>query len=185
LLKQIKMKRIAVVVCAMAFLALTSCDKGDDTVSFEFSHDYEFNMTEDSIGIDTAIALTSTDIKSALEEQSEQNSSLLSLVKEVQIVSVEIEAVDPVTQELSFLQDAELYVSSGTLAEMKVASKNPVPETQGTSMSFDVDEAIDVLQYTSNTNFKFRASFHLRNTLPQPTRFKITATFKAVAGVDK
>ncbi|MBL4624143.1 MAG: hypothetical protein JKY42_03245 [Flavobacteriales bacterium] len=179
------MKRIAFFVFALAFVVITACNKEEETVSFEFSHDYEFTMTEDSISIDTTLALISTDIKSMLKEQSEQNNSLISLVQEVHLVSVVIEAVDPATQKLSFLQDAELFVTSGTLSELMVASKNPVSTTEGVSMSFDVEEGVDVIQYLKNTNFKFRVSFHLRNKLAQATKFKITGTFKAVAGVDK
>ena len=107
------------------------------------------------------------------------------MVKEVHLVSINIEAIDPATQELSFLQDAVLFLTSGTLAELMVASKNPVSATQGTSMDFDVEEGVDVLQYMKNTNFKFRASFHLRNKLPQATKFKITGEFSALAGVDR
>jgi hypothetical protein len=178
------MKRAVYFVFALA-VGIASCNKDDETVEFAFSHDYEFTITEDSISIDTVLAAPSTDIQSSLKEQTEQNNSLLSLVKEVHLVSINIEAIDPATQELSFLQDAELFLTSGTLAELMVASKNPVSATQGTSMDFDVEEGVDVLQYMKNTNFKFRASFHLRNKLPQATKFKITGEFSALAGVDR
>ena len=166
-------------------IGITSCNKDNETVEFAFSHDYEFTITEDSISIDTVLAVPSADIKSSLKEQSEQNNSLLRLVKEVQLVSINIEAIDPANQELSFIQDAELFLTSGTLAELMVASKNPVPISQGNSMDFDLEQGVDVLQYMKNTNFKFRASFHLRYKLPQATKFKITGNFTAIAGVDR
>lgn len=165
-------------------VGIISCNKEEETVEFAFSHDYEFTISEDSISIDTVLAIPSTDITSSLKEQTEQNNSLLSLVKEVHLVSINIEAIDPATQELRFLQAAELFLTSGTLAELMVASKNPVSPTQGTSMDFDIEEGVDVLQYMKNTNFKFRASFHLRNNLPQATKFKITGEFSASAGVN-
>ena len=164
---------------------ISSCNKDDETIEVTFSHDYEFTITEDSISIDTVLAMPSADIKSSLKEQTEQNNSLLSLVKEVRLVSINIEAIDPAAQELNFLQDAELFITSGTLPELMVASKNPVSSTEGTSMDFDLEVGADVLQYMNNTNFKFRASFHLRNKLPQATKFKITGDFIAIAGVER
>ncbi len=117
------MRKLAFLTSIIAIIGLTACNKEDELVSFQFTQEHDFTMSEDSISIDTALALTSIDIRSKLQETSEQNNSLISLVKEVELVSVSVEAVDPSSQTLSFLEDVELFITSGSLPELMVASK--------------------------------------------------------------
>ena len=179
------MKKAIIFCFAIGLLALNACNKDEETVEFEFTQEYEFTMSTDSISIDTTIALTSTDIKSQLKEYSEANSSLVSLVQEIELVSINLESTDPSSQELNFIENIDVFMNSGTLSELMVASKNPVPTTTGNTLDLDVEQDVGVLQYLKNTNFKFRISLNQRSALPQETKVKVTGSFKVVAGVDK
>lgn len=150
----------------------SSCKKAKIDVGFDITiSDLIFLI--DSTSTTGSQELAATIIKANLEQELKNQKSNASLddIKSVVLKSASIEITDPAGQTFDIVGNAEGFFSGSGLSSLRVAWKDPVPNTGQTSLDLDVTQS-DIAPYIKLAELTYTLKGNLLAPHPQPTTVK-------------
>ncbi len=159
------MKRIIIApAIALALVAVALLNSGclEKIAKFtEFDIPYKTTFSVPKIpavaigGILDTINVSSPDIPSLFSKYLDDNQTAKDLLDSVNLKSLNLKVTSPVSGNFNFVKSAKLFISSGTLAEKELATRDSIPLGL-TSLDFSAKNATNIRNYLEQTNFKIR-----------------------------
>ena len=98
------------------------------------------------------------------------------MVKSVQLNQLTLTVTSPSGQTFSFLQNVSVYISTDSLPEVEIASKQSIPDTIGAQLNLDVNN-VDLKNYLESNQFKLRITCTSNQMLSQSVDVNIYTKF--------
>ncbi len=145
------MKKIALVFIFIALLF--SCKKIDKLTQFDM--DYDSSVTvESTFGVNIPFNIYTPDISTSSESTFESNDTRKDLIESINLKSMTMTISDPSGDDFSFLKSIEIYISADGLSDIKIASKDNIPDNT-TELKLDVSNT-DLKEYIKKDSFKLK-----------------------------
>jgi hypothetical protein len=150
------MNRIIGIVLLVFVIA--GCKKGEDIIDsfthFTFETDYVAKVPANPIpGV--TLDFVTPDIDTHSDDTFIANHTRADLVEEIKMQQLNLEVKTPVGGTLDFLKSVTIYARAEGLPEVKVASKDVVPDNVGPTLMLDVTDA-DLTEYFKKPKYQLR-----------------------------
>ncbi|MGV3596877.1 MAG: hypothetical protein ACO1PI_03360 [Bacteroidota bacterium] len=168
------MKKLMVILIAIAALTLNACKKLEKLT--EFYLDYTASVTVPAnMGINLPFDILTPDITTNYEEQFSANDTRKDMVDEIKMAGMVITVKSPQGQNLDFLKSINVFISAEGLPEKEIASKSNVPD--GLSV-LELDYTSDNLkEYVMKDKIKLRVKTVTDKALNQNVDLDVKARF--------
>ncbi len=155
-----------------------ACDKIDELLTFYIEE--EENITiESSFPVGALVPLTPVTVTTNSQETFKNNKTRAELVKDVTLNKLELTIVEPKEANFDFLKKIEIYISSDTKDEVKIAYLDEVPQGVNSlklkSTNAKLDEFIKGDTYKIRTKAVLAKPISRDITINAAMRFKVTA----------
>jgi hypothetical protein len=141
-------------------LAIVGCKKGEDIVDsfthFTFETDYVVKVPVTPIS-GVTLDFVTPDIATHSEDTFLANHTRADLVEQIKLQQLDLVVKTPVGGTLGFLKSVTIYARAEGLPEVKVASKDIVPDNVGGTLSLDVT-GVDLTEYFKKSVYQLRIS---------------------------
>lgn len=176
-----------VIVCALAVLFLTACEKVKSLADIKFSVPNTQTFTVDglsgnpNIPVDTGLkaSIPTITIPTNSEEYIKQYNTSSALITEVKLGELKLEALEPSTQNFDMVDSLWLYVSADGLPEILAASYFDIPKGLRTLELETTDE--NVKEYFLKENMSFKIEGFFRSAPDSGSVFSLISRFDVVA----
>jgi hypothetical protein len=175
-MKTIKYTALAVIAATMLFMS--SCDKAKVDVNFDLSVSNIY-FAVDTTSATGNLTFATTQFTSTLDAKLKDNDASIDDVESISLTNAEFIMIDPGAQNFDIVDKAYAYVSAGSLSELLIASKDPVPNGV-TQFSLDA-EGGNLKDYLKQTTVSFRAGgfTNAPNLVRDSIQAKLTFNVKA------
>ena len=171
------MKRhsLLLIVVIMGFLG---CEAIDELTKFDINFEQSITIPPNTI-INTPFDIITPDIETNSESTFDSNNTSKDLIEEVRLKTLDLNITSPTDGDFTFLKSIDIYISAEGLPEIKVALKDEVPESVGSTLSLDVI-GDDLQEYVKKDKFKIR----LNTVFDKTINTEHTIDLKAIFFVD-
>ncbi len=179
------------VIIALALGAIILANSGclDKLAKFtEFDIPYKGTFSVPAIpvvvpigGLIDSVNVSTPDIPTLFSKYLDENQTAKDLLDSITLKSLNLTVKSPVTANFNFLKSARLYISSSTLAEQLLASRDSIPLGL-TTLDF-TKKNINVRNYLEQTNFKIRLVAVPRTTTNSTTKIEMNLKFHVNARI--
>ncbi len=173
------------IIIALALGAVVFFNSGciDKIAKFtEFDIPYKTTLTVPAIpaiavgGLLDTIKVSSPDIPSLFSKYLNDNQTAKDLLDSVNLKSLNLKVTSPASGNFNFLKSAKLYISSATLAEKELATRDSIPLGL-TTLDFSAKNATNIRNYLEQTNFKIRMLAIPRTSTDSTTKVEMNIKF--------
>lgn len=110
------------------------------------------------------------------DELFSNNNTSSGLIEEIILTELNIDIASPPSQSFDFLQSIEIYMSSDSITETKIAWNNDIPKTG--LLTVELETSDDDLQvFIKNEEYKLRCRLIVRDSISDTTVLEIRSTF--------
>jgi hypothetical protein len=173
------MKILKYVFFASAIIAMVSCDKIDELLTFYISDSSEIVIQSSLSPIDLPFNIPTPDITSDSEEEFKNNNTNSGLVKDVYLSSLNLTIKSPEGTTFSFLKSIKIYIRTDDSNEILLASKEGIVSSESSIDLIPTQSKLDT--YVKASIYKLRTEVTTREilthdvTITYNIRFKVTA----------
>jgi hypothetical protein len=142
-----------IIVFSVILLMISGCKDLDKLTQFNM----EFNesvVIPSSSGINLPFNILTPDVETNSASTFSTKKTRKDLVDEIKLTKLELTIKSPASEDFSFLKSISVYISAAGLPEVKIASKDIVPEN-ATVLSLDV-AGTDLKEYIKADKFSLR-----------------------------
>ncbi|MFT5020866.1 MAG: hypothetical protein ACI9CU_002270 [Polaribacter sp.] len=144
-------KLIPVLLIAAVF---TGCKLFDELRTFNMAYSVDFTIPSSSV-INLPISLPSPPITTNSTQKFEDEGIQTGWIESIKLNDLGIQIVNPSGEDFGFLNSVHIYISADGQSETLIASKSPVSENAGGSISLDIAD-VDLFPFISQANFSLR-----------------------------
>ncbi|MFK7920523.1 MAG: hypothetical protein AB8H47_01130 [Bacteroidia bacterium] len=163
----------------LPFLALClsffSCEKLSEFTQFNLNYTASVTVPA-TAGIDLPFDLFTPDIETNTETEFETEKTSKDLLEEVKLTKLDLVITSPTDADFEFLETITFYLVADGLPEIAIATKDPVVDGVGATLSLDVIED-DLKEYMKKEGFKLRANIKTDNTIAEAISIEISTSF--------
>jgi hypothetical protein len=145
------MKYILILLFSLPLL-VTSCKKKLTSFSIDYT---SLVVVQSSFGQALPFEVATTPIDSDSESEFESNDTNKDHIKSIHLQELKLTISSPSGETFSFLKDIELFISSPSMDEKKVAFKNSIPNGVGKTLTCDI-MTLDLQAFLMDETFKIR-----------------------------
>lgn len=167
-----------IITMLMLISGLSACKKKG--VSFTIKNNATFRV-ESSSPINLPFEIGTPDVTTNSSQEFTNNKTAPNLVKEVTLQDLTLSITSPSGKTFSFLKSAEIYISTNTSNEIKLASADNI---NSTSSTFSLSPAsANLIEYIKSDKYKLRCRVVTKETVTQAIDLKCDSRFKVTASV--
>lgn len=167
------MNKIITLLLLTSTLFFTSCKKK----LTQFYLDYNSELVIPStFGNFVPFSLNTPENTTNSSFEFENNDTDAGRVKSIYLEDLDMSIISPSGETFSFLNSIEMFLSSPSQAERRVAFKTDIPSTAGTTLTLDL-EGIDLKEYIKESTFTLRLKVVTDETMPQDVEVNIYSNF--------
>ena len=167
------MKRVTGLLLLLICLSLVSCNAIKKLGEFYINYDTQAVFPA-NIPINVPLSIASPSIATNSQQVFKNNNTREDLVQSVKLSQLTLNITSPQGQTFSFLQNVSIYISSDSLPEVEIASKQNIPANIGDTLIMDVTN-VDLQAYIKASQIKMR----IAGTTDQLTTANIYANVNA------
>ena len=169
------MKRLGLILIAVLFIGLSSCEKIKDLITFEHK-----NTATITLGVKTTpgvaeaeSSVLSTDIAAQLEDKGFDDLSKVA----AKIDKLSIKIVSPDGKTFGDLSWFEVYIHADGMEE-KIAWSSDISEDEGSTITPEINKTLNLLSYLNSEEMKFIAKYNVRNPINEVYKLELSVTYK-------
>lgn len=171
------MKKINVVLMAIAILAFASCEKLKELVTFNIDKTVTITVPVKSEA--GAAETASNNFSTNVQEELDKN-GLDASKAEAFLEALTVEITSPAGKTFADISSFEVYIKANN-TEKKIAWNTNITETAGATLDVELDKTIDLLTYINSSDIQFVAKYNVRNPITEVYTLNLKATFKVKA----
>lgn len=157
---------------------LFSCKKKG--ISFSVNHRANFRV-ESSSPLNLPFEVGTPDVTTNSSQEFSNNNTTPNLVKEVTLQELTLTITAPAGKTFSFLKSAEIFISTNSSNEIKLASVENNTSARST-ITLQPTNA-NLLEYIKADKYKLRSRIVTKETLTQPVDIRCDVRFKVTASI--
>ena len=150
------MKRITGIFFLLVCLSLFSCNAIKKLGQFYINYNTQAVFPA-NIPVNLPLTIYSPDIPTNSSQVFQNNNTRSDLIQSVSLNQLTLNITSPQGQNFSFLKNITLYISSDSLPEVEIASKQNIPSDVGDTLALDVNN-VDLKNYIKASQIKMRIS---------------------------
>ena len=150
------MKRLTGFLALILILTLFSCKAIKKLGQFYINYNTEAVFPA-NIPVNIPATIYSPSIPTNSEQVFKTNSTNKDLIQSIKLDQMSLKITSPSGQNFSFLQNISIYISTDSLPEVLVASKQTIPADIGDSLALDVNP-VELQSYIKAPAIKMRIS---------------------------
>ncbi len=175
------MKKIFTPVALAALLFVAGCSKKNLEVKFDLNpKTVEFTVPVTPQAGDMTFVLNKLEYN--LDSLAKANSISISQIKSIKIAEIYLDIVDQNNTTFNIVDWAEAFCKVDNLAEVKIASKNPVLKDNVRTIKLDVAD-IELADYLKSTSAQFRLSGHTNAPIVSPVEMRARVRLNVVGAL--
>ncbi len=174
------MKKIIFPILA-AVLLLIGCKKANELTKFDISYETTV-VIPSATNINLPFDISTPDIETNHQSKFEINRTSKDRIESIELSKLKLTVKTPDGNDFSFLKSIEIYIDGDNLSEEKIAWKDPVPNSTGTSITLDVS-GTDLKPYILNENFNLRVRSVTDEVITADHEIEIKSTFTVDAKI--
>lgn len=174
-----KIRIILIIIVPIVFLAIFSCSKVKDLLTFTVNDTSEVVIESNILPFSLPFEIWLPPITTNSEEEFANNNTSTKLVKDVYITHLDLEIVSPSNKTFSFLKSIIIYISTDSGNEIELARKENIASTDKILNMNVTSERLDT--YIKSSVYKLRTEVVLRETLTQDVTLGVDMSFKVTA----
>lgn len=148
-----------------------------------FNMEFSENVTiQSSTGIDLPLNINTPDITTNSEASFANNNTRKDLIEDITLKQLKLTITTPSTGNFNFLKSVTLYIKADGLPEVKLASKEEVPNNDSNSLELDIIEA-NLSAYINQDKFSLRLSTVTDEFITEDHQIEIYSQFRVNAKV--
>ena len=175
------MKRFACYSIMVVLLTLFSCNAikklGQFYVNYSAQAVFPANLP-----VNLPVTIPTPPIATNSQQVFQSNNTRSNLIQSVRLDQLTLNITSPAEQTFSFLQNISVYVSSDSLPEVEIASKQNIPLDAGDTLVLDVSGA-DLENYIKASQIKLRVSGTTRQLVTSNINVNMNARFMVQANL--
>jgi len=150
------MKRLTGILLIASVLVLGGCKAIKKLGQFYVNYNTQAVFPA-NLPVNLPLTIYSPEIATNSSQVFQNNNTNASLIQSVTLSQLSLTITSPQGQTFSFLQNVSVYISSDSLPEVEIASKQSIPANVGDSISLDVT-GVDLQGYIKASQIKIRIS---------------------------
>lgn len=164
-------------IFALSILVFTSisCEELDKYTQFTMAYDTEATVPATAV-LDLPFDLLTPEMETNAESEFALNNTRIDLVQGINIQEIKIEIISPENADFSFLKSAQVYMNADGLAEIEIASIDPVDDDPGNIILLDVTNN-NLKEYIAKDKFSLRINTVTDELISQDHTFKVNTIF--------
>ena len=147
------MKKNILIFAAILSL-LIGCKKIDKLTQFDMNYDQTV-VIPSSTGINLPFNIFSPDVQSNSETTFAINDTRKDLIEEINLTQLTLDLTSPSNGDFSFLKSIEIFITSSTLEEVKIAWKDNIDSNIGKSLELETTDS-DLKEFIKGEEFTLR-----------------------------
>ncbi len=148
------MKRVTGLFIILFCTFLVSCNAIKKLGQFYINYNTQAVFPA-NIPINMPLSITSPSIATNSSEIFQNNKTRSDLIQSVKLSQLTLNITSPQGQTFSFLQNVSIYISSDSLPEVEIASKQNIPANVGDTLTLDVTN-VELQNYIKASEIKMR-----------------------------
>ena len=167
-------------IALTSILFLSSCDKAKIDVSFnlDVANIYLSVPVNNTSG---TMTLATTTFTSDLQSQLSSHNASIDDVQSIELTGAQFIMINPGAQNFDIVDTANAYISTSTMAEKRIAYKDPVPDGV-TQFSLNTDGG-DLKDYLKASSINFKATGTTNGPNTEKDSLKVILTFNIKAKI--
>ena len=159
----------------LIFLLSVSCEKLHELTQFEM--DYDTSVTINStVGINLPFNIYTPEIPTNSTSVFEVNNTRKDLIEEIKLQKLSLVIASPEDQNFNFLNSIEVYISTESLDEVKIAWLEDIPNDERKELNLNINE-IDLKDYIKSDSIQLRTKTVTDRLITTDTDIDIHSTF--------
>jgi hypothetical protein len=135
-------------------ISLFGCKKLDKFTKFNLEYNESVSIPA-TLGVNLPFNIYTPDVSSNSEASFSANNTRKDLIEEIKLTQLDLTITSPTNGNFNFLKTIEVYISADGLSELKIASKENIPNTMLTNLALDISN-VDLKEYLKKDKFKLR-----------------------------
>jgi len=148
-----KSKNIALYL-VLACATMLSCKKLKELTTFYITYSADVTIPK-STALDLPINVATPDIPTNSESEFSANNTRKDLIDEIKLREAKLFVVSPNDGDFSFLKSVTVYISAANQPEIKIASRDNIPDDVGNELVLEVVD-VDLQSYIKSDKYKVR-----------------------------
>lgn len=167
----------ALFLVSLFLLALWSCEKLDELLTFEISESN--NIKIPASGLINTPVISPVPVTMSSQESFKNNNTSANLVKDVSLSKLTLTITDPAAENFDFLKSITIYIGTDESDKVPLASLDNVPTGVSSidlvSANTKLDKFIKASGYTLYTQVALRSNVAHELTVRADSKFRVTA----------
>ena len=153
---------------------VSNCSKLDELTQFNIDYDTQVTIPS-TTGINLPFDVLTPDTETNSESTFQLNDTRKDLIEEINLTKLQLVITSPSDADFSFLESIEVFISAEGLDELRIASREEVPETAST-LDMDVSDA-DLKEYIKKDSYSLRLNTVTDEAISQDYEIDVNSTF--------
>ena len=150
------MKRASGTLLLVLVFSLFSCNAIKKLGQFYINYSTQAVFPA-NVPVNLPITVYSPNLPTNSSQVFQSNNTSSNLIQSIKLNTLSLVITSPQGQTFSFLQNVSIYISSDSLPEVEIASKQNIPANVGDTLNLDVT-GVDLENYIKASQIKFRVS---------------------------
>lgn len=175
------MKNLFLLLTFAFAIVFSSCKKIDELLTFYIEDEETITFPaqfSNGFPIGTLLPLSPVTVKTNSETELSNNNTNADLVKDVKLDKLTLTQTDP-NQNFDFLKDIEIFISTDTNDDLKVAYLYDIPTGKNQLELIPTNEKLD--KYIKAETYKIKTSARLRKAITNDVSIRTNMRFKVTA----
>lgn len=165
------MKRLLILTAVM--ISLTGCKKKLTQFYVDFHSEV---VVQSTFGQFVPFSLTTPEITTNSQAEFESNNTNKDHIESIYLKDLILTIKSPQNETFSFLNSVQIFISSPSVAEQKVAYKTDIPANAGTNLVCDLIST-DLQSFIKDDKFTIRVETVTDETVPQDVTIDVYSNF--------
>jgi hypothetical protein len=162
----------------LASLLFLAC--GKKGISFNMNHQANFRV-ETTAPLNLPFEIGTPDVTTNSSQEFKNNNTAPNLIKEVKLESLNLTITAPSGKTFSFLKSVEIFISTNSNNEIKLASAENISSTSSV-LTLTASDA-NLIEYIKAEKYKLRSRIVTKETVTQTIDLRSDARFKITAKI--
>ncbi len=151
------------------------CNKIDSLTQFELQYEESVVIPASSV-LNLPFNLFTPEMTTNSESTFEVNNTNKDLIEEILLTKLKMEISSPSDADFRFLESVQVFINADGLAELEIASLNPVPNNVGPLIELET-AGNDLKEYIKKDEFSLRVNTVTDELLDEDYEIKVTSDF--------
>lgn len=169
------MKKLPLILIALASFMFYQCEILDQFTQFDIPYETQITIPG-TPSTDLPLDIPTPNIETNIGDIFANQNTNADLIEEVSLKEMTLNITMPDSQTFEFLKSIEIFISSDSLPEQRIAFLDSIPADVGQELTLEAT-GVNLKEYLLGANYTLRISAPLNSLVAEDTDVKISLIF--------